>query len=415
MVRGVRGSGAKNRGREGVNFSGIQQQNVRGSGVKYTPKIKQEVSGTNEDRTKKDDQKERPTRNSRRAEEISGVRQVMGYPLARGPGEQTGDALVIKCIEYVPPKTGVEASASRAYAGADGSFEGVNYKKGDVLQTQNKNTGELEDLKVVDRVRIKNDGASDGQKNAKAIYYITLPIPQDINDSNVVTWGDDNMNIFQIAAVDAAAGLLEDTAGTFESAKAILDAGIGRSIGDALSNPDGTGRDTSKAITRAIAGKAIDALGANIRPNSVLGRSTGMILNSNLELLFSGVTLRTFPFSINFSPRSKAEANEVLSIIKALKSSMAAKKNASQGQGGIFLRAPDVFQLRYLHNNKDHPFLNRIKDCALTAMTVNYTNSGTYATYDEGEPVSIRMNLTFKELNPIYFEDYKDGVGGVGY
>jgi len=415
MARGTRGSGAKNRGREGGNFSGIQQQNVRGSGVKYTPKIKEEVAGTTEDRTKKDNQIERPQRSQRRAEEISGVRQQMGYPLARGPGEETGDALVIKCIEYVPPKTGLEASASRAYAGADGSFEGVNYKKGDVLRTQNKNTGELEDLKVVDRVRIKNDGASDGQKNAKAIYYITLPIPQDINDSNVVTWGDDNMNIFQIAAVDAAAGLLEDTAGTFENAKAMLDAGIGRSIGDALSNPDGSGRDTSKAITRAIAGKAIDQLGANIRPNSVLGRSTGMILNSNLELLFSGVTLRTFPFSINFSPRSEAEAKEVLSIIKALKSSMAAKKNASQGQGGIFLRAPDVFQLRYMHNNVDHPFLNRIKDCALTAMTVNYTNSGTYATYSEGQPVSIRMNLTFKELNPIYFEDYKDGVGGVGY
>ena len=97
---------------------------------------------------------------------------------------------------------------------------------------------------------------------------------------------------------------------------------------------------------------------------------------------------------------------------------MAAKKGAgTSGQGGIFLRAPDVFQLKYIDSNgKDHPFLNRIKDCALTAMTVNYTNSGTYATYDDGTPVSIRMNLTFKELNPIYFEDYEDMVGpGVGY
>ena len=411
MVRGVRGSGAKKRVGEGGNFSGVQQQNVRGSGVKYNSKVKQEVSGTNVDTTKADNQTERPQRNSRRAEEISGVKQVMGYPIARGPADNTGDALVIKCIEYVPPKTGLEASASRAYAGADGSFEGTNYSAGQKIQTQNKETGKLEDLKVIDRVRIKNDGASDGQKNAKAIYYITLPIPQDVNDSNVVTWGDDNMNIFQIAAVDAAAGLLEDTAGTFENAKAILDAGIGRSIGAEL------GEDTGKAITRAIAGKAIDALGANIRPNSVLGRSTGMILNSNLELLFSGVTLRTFPFSINFSPRNKPESDMVVSIIKALKSSMAAKKNASQGQGGIFLRAPDVFQLRYIDSyGKDHPFLNRIKDCALTAMTVNYTNSGTYATYDDSTPVSIRMNLTFKELNPIYFEDYKDYTGpGVGY
>ena len=371
--------------------------------------VKQEV-GTNTDTTKSDSNNERPAKSTRRAGEINGVKQNMGYPIARGPDDNTGDALLIKCIEYVPPKTGLEVSTSRAYAGADGSFEGRNYVAGQKLETE-VSPGQFEDLKVVDSVRIKNDGASDRQKDAKAIYYITLPIPQDVNDSNVVTWGDDNMNIFQIAAVDAAAGLIGNSKESFENAKAVLDAGIGRSIGEAL------GKDTGKAITRAIAGEAIDKLGANIRPNSVLGRSTGMILNSNLELLFSGVTLRTFPFSINFSPRNKYESDMVVSIIKALKSSMAAKKNASQGQGGIFLRAPDVFQLMYVDSSgRQHPFLNRFKDCALTAMTVNYTNSGTYATYNDSTPVSIRMNLTFKELNPIYFEDYKSYTGpGVGY
>ena len=375
--------------------------------------VKQEV-GTNTDTTKSDSNNERPAKSTRRAGEINGVKQNMGYPIARGPDDNTGDALLIKCIEYVPPTTGLEVSTSRAYAGADGSFEGRNYVAGQKLQTE-VSPGQFEDLKVVDSVRIKNDGASDRQKDAKAIYYITLPIPQDVNDSNVVTWGDDNMNIFQIAAVDAAAGLIGNSKESFENAKAILDAGIGRSIGNELNSQGG--KDTARAITRAIAGEAIDKLGANNRPNSVLGRSTGMILNSNLELLFSGVTLRTFPFSINFSPRNKDESDMVVSIIKALKSSMAAKKNASQGQGGIFLRAPDVFQLMYVDSSgRQHPFLNRFKDCALTAMTVNYTNSGTYATYNDSTPVSIRMNLTFKELNPIYFEDYKSYTGpGVGY
>ena len=39
------------------------------------------------------------------------------------------------------------------------------------------------------------------------------------------------------------------------------------------------------------------------------------------------------------------------------------------GQGGIFLKSPDVFQLRYLHNGADHPFLNSFKHCALTGMS----------------------------------------------
>ena len=33
---------------------------------------------------------------------------------------------------------------------------------------------------------------------------------------------------------------------------------------------------------------------------------------------------------------------------------------------------------------------------------------GTYATYDDGTPVSMIMDLTFKELEPIYDTDYYD-------
>ena len=87
------------------------------------------------------------------------------------------------------------------------------------------------------------------------------------------------------------------------------------------------------------------------------------------------------------------------------------------GGTGIFLKSPDVFSLRYLHKGADHPFLNSFKLCALTGLNVNYTNAGTYASYDGGTPVNIRMNMTFKELNPIYSEDY-EGMGdndGVGF
>ena len=47
-------------------------------------------------------------------------------------------------------------------------------------------------------------------------------------------------------------------------------------------------------------------------------------------------------------------------------------------------------------------------------MAVNYTNSGTYTSYEDGTPVNLRMDLTFKEINPIYFEDYLPGNGGDG-
>ena len=55
---------------------------------------------------------------------------------------------------------------------------------------------------------------------------------------------------------------------------------------------------------------------------------------------------------------------------------------------------------------REHPFLNRFKVCALRNMNVNYTASGTYATYDDGAPVHMNLGLQFMEMNPIYAEDY---------
>jgi hypothetical protein len=59
-----------------------------------------------------------------------------------------------------------------------------------------------------------------------------------------------------------------------------------------------------------------------------------------------------------------------------------------------------------MSGGKPHPFLNQFKICALNAMSVNYTASGTYATYSDATPVHMQMTLTFQELTPIYREDY---------
>ena len=39
-------------------------------------------------------------------------------------------------------------------------------------------------------------------------------------------------------------------------------------------------------------------------------------------------------------------------------------------------------------------------------MNVQYTGDNVYATYADGTPVSMILNLTFKELLPIYSDDY---------
>lgn len=95
---------------------------------------------------------------------------------------------------------------------------------------------------------------------------------------------------------------------------------------------------------------------------------------------------------------------------------MNAKNSGTVGAEGLFIASPDVFQLAYKTGSNDHKFLNKFKPMALLNMAVNYTGSGTYATYDDTTPVHMQLSLQFQELNPVYAEEYnelteEDGVG----
>ena len=352
--------------------------------------------------------------------------EVLKYPLGRTSGESE-DTLLIKAIEYEPPKIGI--SEERRASGninlqdeldkgnlTPGTQFSMSINDGSV--TYNKKTNKVVSVnKVFNFVnmggmdaRVNHNASSDPRGFQEKIkYFVELPIPQQINDSNAVSWGEDSMNIMEMAAFTAAtsvaSGGIDGLGERFEEARtALLD-------GDLKTTFPGLTDDVRKGLVSALSGQALSALGTNISAQSALGRSTGQILNSNLELLFQGLTLRTFPFNITFSPRSRPESDRVKKIIRNFKQSMSAKTGRTDYavNGGIFLKAPDIFRLKYLSNGRTHPFLNSFKPCALTNMSVNYTGAGTYSTYGDGTPVNIKLSLTFKEINPIYAEDYDDG------
>ena len=76
--------------------------------------------------------------------------------------------------------------------------------------------------------------------------------------------------------------------------------------------------------------------------------------------------------------------------------------------GHPFLNTPNIFELRYRQGESEHKFLHKFKQCVLQDIAINYTGEGNYATYDDGTPISMIMDLTFKELEPIYDIDYDD-------
>ena len=259
---------------------------------------------------------------------------------------------------------------------------------------------------------------------------ILLPIPSNISDTNASSFGDSRLN----SIAGAAAGGVVNAIGTgkdfINSDGVDIQNGLNafkNVAGKALSNVTDAAGGLSGVqgfVSRFFASAALSQVNVNLTPDQILARTTGEILNPNLELLFNGPTLRTFRFSFKFNPRSKKESDEVKGIIRCLKRNSAPKVEGAS-VANTFLKTPSVFELTYKQGTDPHSFLNRFKQCFLESVSVNYTGSNTYATYDDGTPVSMIMNLTFKEIEPIYDIDYDEYTGpyapgkdpgtGVGY
>ena len=220
-----------------------------------------------------------------------------------------------------------------------------------------------------------------------------------LQESNNVAWGDDRINALEAAAAniagDTITGASEGLGPAFQ--------GLMSGSKEALNKVFGEGGVNSGDVAAYFAGQAVG--------KNVFTRATGKVMNPNLELLFTGPNLRSFAYSFRFTPREEAEARVVRSIIKMFKRAMAPRRKGGQ----LFLESPHVFKLKYYMGGREHPFLNKIKTCALQNFTAQYAPDGSYMTYDDGSMTSYTINMTFGELNPIYENDIDESSNDMGY
>jgi hypothetical protein len=241
---------------------------------------------------------------------------------------------------------------------------------------------------------------------------IILPMPSNITDSNQVSYSDDSLDAVTAQVAGFARGLMDTNFGP----KFAEDAGS--KVMGFLNDIGQQGGELKRIYLGNLAAQAAQIAGVgNITLNQILARGQNQILNPNMELLFNGPTIRNFKFSFKMTPRDESERDHVVGIIRTFKKNMVSKDTDK-----FFLTTPNIFVLKYMKTDKEnsaspHQFLHKFKQCALTDITVNYTGENIYATYSDGTPVSIIMDLTFKELEPIYASDYEtpEGKTGVGY
>ncbi len=244
---------------------------------------------------------------------------------------------------------------------------------------------------------ILNLGRDPKAKDRKGIGTVVLPIPAGISDINACNWQGGDLDALKGAVAAAAMSGITQGIGAMAGA-------IGKGLGDA--NKD--------SKTKTIFATAAAAAAAGGDGAALLARTEGIVINPNMELLFNGPTLRPFSFTFKMSARNDKEAKQIIGILNFFKRGMSPIKS----QSNLFLKAPNTFRIQYLHRkngeNFDHPYIGRIKECALQSVVVSYAPEGQYATFYDGVMVSYEMQMQFQELEPIFNDDYGKGTGSSG-
>ena len=258
---------------------------------------------------------------------------------------------------------------------------------------------------------------------------VKLPMPNQLNDSNNVAWGEDQLNALTAAAATLGAGALDQGIqftenllnGKYEGPFDFLKQVFGSAQKDGLALVDflkkaAKDQDANLLARSAVGSSLLNLAGFGISPETILARGAGVIPNSNLELLFNAPALRAFRFDWKMSPRSQQEAIRINNIIRFFKQGMAAKKvsNSTPGGSSYFLGTPNIFDIHFKTSKSKKEFTNtnhsvlKIKTCACVGAAVNYTPEGMWNAYEKGQPTSCILSLQFKELEPIYNTDYEE-------
>jgi hypothetical protein len=191
------------------------------------------------------------------------------------------------------------------------------------------------------------------------------------------------------------------------------------------------GVKTVEAITNATSSDVTFAEGVTSGVREVLGRlaertglvnqgftelvlkSKGIAINPQIEMVYKQTRNRSFIFDFRLQSRSSLESRNIKNIIREFKR-YSAPSLAVEGQtDASYFTIPAQFDIQFMFKNEENRFIGKISTCALENIDVNYSSAGPFATFDDGAPVEIALQLRFIEVDTITKEVYEDDAGGV--
>ena len=318
--------------------------------------------------------------------------KIVGYAYPKGAYEKNNiqDHLIIEAFKYRAP----QSQMAKAF---DKNDDGGTLAK----PWENDN-----DTFTTDSITKGLDRNSNIQK-----YHglVKLPIPNELQMSNGISWGDESANAFTTAAFMGAANTLMDV-GADPWALGVKGVNSAKNMVNNLGEADPEFKKLASAFGAQF---ALGSLGINVDPGQMMTRATGSAINPNLELLFNGPKLRNFSFNFLFAPNDTNEASEVRKIQKFLKKCMSPSRSSGNR---LFIDTPDVFRIRFRSGSDRIGGVGMIKICAMTKCAINYSPENTWMSYSDKNagamPVRSNMTCDFTELTPIFQDHYEKDVWG---
>ena len=169
---------------------------------------------------------------------------------------------------------------------------------------------------------------------------------------------------------------------------------------------------TDPAVTY-LATKAASALGVpGAKEIGTLAlKGQGYAINPQVQMIYQGIGLRSFSLNFTFTPKSAQETQEIDKIIRMFKYHFAPslQAGAQTSTDSMFLIPPALFNVVFMKNGSENPYLPKYGDCVLKNIEVNYAPNG-WAAFDSGAPVQATLSLQFEETQILDKEKIKQGT-----
>jgi len=224
---------------------------------------------------------------------------------------------------------------------------------------------------------------------------IALYLPGQVTDTTGVTYEDLPTGLVGKVLGDAAGLVKSYSQDDFEKVGQQAAAGLKAFVTEA-----------GRRLLATAAEGLLGAEGAVQGVNKLFGQAD----NPFVEVLFSGVNIRTFTYNFEFAPRNEVETDEIQQIIQLFRFHMAPEMQQANSR---YLTLPSEFDIHYMFKGKDghgreNDYFNRITTCVLTSVDVNYTPNGVRS-FEDGSPTAIAMSLSFRETEILTKEKINEG------